>query len=366
MDGANLFSFTRVMWLCMFVLAAHLTGSGPASAAMKESAQHGRDQVSHITIHVPIPVVALSEVYQGIHQHIASQQATGREWITLGGGTGFLKYRVWPGQQDSTTAEGRLISRTTFPFGVEYAKRLDGSITKVAECGQRGATAGTGRLSVQVATALAQGRGYTLLPASTVAAVEPAASCLLSDQQVDAAPLMAQVYRSELLRVLPVMDRKAAGLIALKPVVARIWKDLEDPILLDEAEALWLLVNPESVNAGGVVTTSEKPAAVFGVMARPTLIRGTKPVARRHPLPEAHDHVQADGFHVTFTLEVPFEEANQRLREAVVGQEWSLGVGRIKIAGATLYPLGKQVGVELSSQRAPAVDTPPQGHTSLR
>jgi hypothetical protein len=46
-------------------------------------------------------------------------------------------------------------------------------------------------------------------------------------------------------------------------------------------------------------------------------------------------------------LQVPIEEANQRLREAVIGQEWSLGVGTIKIVGATLYPLGHQVGVEL-------------------
>ncbi len=42
------------------------------------------------------------------------------------------------------------------------------------------------------------------------------------------------------------------------------------------------------------------------------------------------------------------EEANQRLREAVVGQEWSLAVGRIKIVGATLYPLSNQLGVELT------------------
>ena len=45
------------------------------------------------------------------------------------------------------------------------------------------------------------------------------------------------------------------------------------------------------------------------------------------------------------------EEANQRLREAVVGQEWSLGVGTIKIAGATLYSLGDQIEVELTLQR---------------
>ena len=347
MVGKETFRPTPLTWLCVIALVGHLTASGSASAAMKESAQQGRDQVSNITIHVPIPVVALSEVYQGIHQHIASQQTTGREWITLGGGTGFLKYRVWPGEQDSTTAEGRLISRATFPFGVEYAKRLDGSITKVAECGQRDATAGTGRLSVQLATAFAQGRGYTLLPASTVAAVEPTRSCVLSGQRADAAPLMAQVYRSDVHKVLPAADQKAASLVTLKPSVARIWTELQEPLLLDEAQALWLLVNPEAVATAGVGALSEVPAAAFGVTAKPTVVRGAKPVLRPLALPDARDRYQDNGFHVTFALQVPIEEANQRLREAVVGQEWSLGVGTIKIAGATLYPLGNQVGVEL-------------------
>ena len=348
MDGWNLFNRTRLMWLCVIVLVDNLTASGSAAAAMKESSQQRRDQVSSITIHVPIPVVALSEAYNGIHHDIASQRTTAREWITLGGGTGFLKYRIWPGEQDSKTAGGRLVSRATFPFGVEYAKRLDGSLTKVAECGQRDATAGTGRLSVQLATTFAQGRGYTLLPTSVVAGVEPTGSCVLSGQSVDAAPLMAQVYRSELQKVLPAADRKAAGLVTLKPAVARIWTELQEPLLLDEAQALWLLVNPEAVATAGVGAPSETPAAAFGVTARPAVVRGANPGSRHLPLPDAHDRFKDDGFHVTFALQVPMEEANQRLREAVVGQEWSLGVGTIKIAGATLYPLGNQVGVELT------------------
>jgi hypothetical protein len=66
------------------------------------------------------------------------------------------------------------------------------------------------------------------------------------------------------------------------------------------------------------------------------------------PSPDLRSQFHDDGFHVAFALQVPIEEANQRLREAVVGQEWSLGVGTIKIVGATLYPLGNQVGVELT------------------
>ena len=144
------------------------------------------------------------------------------------------------------------------------------------------------------------------------------------------------------------MDRKAASLVTLKPAVAHIWNDLQEPLLLDEAESLWLLVNPEAIGPAGVEALSGTPAAGYGVTARPSVVRGTKPVSRHLPVPELHDRFQDDGFHVGFTLAVPMEEANQRLREAVIGQEWSLGVGTIKIVGATLYPLGNQVGVELT------------------
>ncbi len=199
-----------------------------------------------------------------------------------------------------------------------------------------------------LATTFSQGQAYTLLPASNVTAVEATRPCLLSEQGVDTAPLMAQVYRSELQGTLPTIDRKAAALVTLKPAVTHIWNDLQEPLLLDEAEGLWLQLNPEAIGPAGVESLSGTPAAGYGVTARPTVVRGTKPLSRHLPLPDLRSQFHDDGFHVAFALQVPIEEANQRLREAVVGQEWSLGVGTIKIVGATLYPLGNQVGVELT------------------
>jgi len=302
---------------------------------------------SAMTIHIPIPVTPLAELYGNLSQQLATQRNRGHDWVTLGGGSGFLKYRLWPHEQGSTTTEDRLLSHSTVPFGVEYGKHIKGSITKIAECGQRDVSAGTGRLSVTVATMFKQGRSYTILPTSQVSAVQSTQSCLLSEQGVDASPLMAQVYRSDLQEVLPAIDRKASGLVTIKPAVARIWNDLQEPLLLDETEQLWLTLNPESTAVAGVAPLSGGPAAGYGVIARPTVVRGAKPIPRPLPLPEPQDRFHDDGFHVNFALQVPIEEANQRLREAVIGQEWSLGVGTIKIVNATLYPLGNQVGVEL-------------------
>jgi hypothetical protein len=292
-------------------------------------------------------MTTLAEPYASIHQTLTAHRNSHKDWVALGGGTGFLKYRVWPGEQSSTTTGVRLLSQSSFPFGVEYAKQINGTVTKIADCGQQDASTGTGRLSVTLATTLAQGRAYTLLPASSVTAVEANRPCRLSEQGVDTAPLMAQVYRSELQGILPTVDRKAGALVTLKPAVAQVWKDLQEPLLLDEAEGVWLQLNPEAIGPAGIETLSGTPTAGYGVTARPTVVRGTKPLSRPLALPDLQSQFHGDGFHVAFALQVPIEEANQRLREAVVGQEWSLGVGTIKIVGATLYPLGNQVGVEL-------------------
>ncbi|MBA2485841.1 MAG: DUF4403 family protein [Nitrospira sp.] len=346
MGKEHLFDWTGAMWCSMIALVVYSATCLPVSAGDKVSPP--RTEASTLTIHVPIPIPAFADLYGGIHGDFASHGNADREWVPLGGGTGFLKYRIWPGEQGFKTIGGRLYSQATFAFGVEYAKRLDGSLKKIAECGQRDQTAATGRLFVHLAITFAQNRGYSILPASTVVAIEPTGSCLLSEQSGDAAPLMAQVYRNELQRILPPVDRKAAGLVTLKPAVARIWEELEEPMLLDEAQALWLVVNPESIGSAGVSTLSDAPSAGFMVTARPAVVRGPKPASRHLPLPAPQDRFQDGGFHVAFALQVPMEEANQRLREAVVGQEWSLAVGRIKIVGATLYPLSNQLGVELT------------------
>lgn len=341
----NRFIHTSVTMLCGMVLVG---GSAALAAGEIEKPHRERNETSGLTVRVPIPLSELADFYGDVHQQVASVRTESREWVTLGGGSGFLKYRLWPGEQASTTSEGRLLSQATFPFGVEYAKRINGSLSKLAECGQHDPATGTGRLSVSLATTFAQGRDYTLLPASTVTSVEAKRSCLLSEQAVDTAPLMVQVYRRDLQAVLPAMDRKAAALAPLKPTVARVWKDLQDPLLLDEDQALWLVVNPEAVSPAGIETLSGSPIAAFGLAARPSVVRGAKPASSHFPLPALQDRVHDDRFHVSFAVQVPIEEANQRLREAVVGQEWSLGVGTIKIVGATLYPLGSHVGMELT------------------
>ncbi|MCK6492528.1 MAG: DUF4403 family protein [Nitrospira sp.] len=318
-----------------------------ATAASPDTPHHAPPAVSHVGIQIPIPLAPLAGLYAGLHQPGSASRPDGREWVSLGGGTGFLKYRLWPGDHAATIAENRLSSQASVPFGVEYAKQVNGTITPIAECGQRATAAGAGQLFVQYATGFTQGRNYTLVPSSTITAVDPKQPCLLSTQGVDAAPLMARIYRSDLQLQLQATDRKAGALGNMKPAMSRVWADFQEPLLLNKDQALWLLLNPESVGTGGITTVSDNLAATFGITARPTVVRGSKSSTRSLSLPDPQDRWRDEGFHVSFPVEVPIEEANQRLRETVVGRQWSLGIGVIKVTDATLYPVGSQLGVEL-------------------
>jgi hypothetical protein len=302
---------------------------------------------SGMTIHIPLPVDAIGRVYQGIHQELSGRRMRSNDWIPLGGGTGYLKYRLWPGSQELSVSHQEMHLRSSLPFGVEYAKRVSGSVTRLASCGLESPATGAGRLSVQLETRFSYLQGYQLQPSTNVAAVEPKGSCLLQDRAVDAAPLMSQVYRSELQQALPDADRKARQVVSLKKTVANVWRDLHEPLLLDEAAAIWLLVHPEAVGPGSIQPSASSLAAGFGITARPSVVRGARPAAALRPLPELTDAGTPEGFRVTFDAEVPLEEANERLREAVVGQEWSLGLGTVRIADAKLYAVGERAAVEL-------------------
>ena len=65
MDGWSLFGRTQLVALC--------DRPGCCSQSLhqrlgKKSPQQRRDEISGITLHVPIPVPALAELYAGIHR----------------------------------------------------------------------------------------------------------------------------------------------------------------------------------------------------------------------------------------------------------------------------------------------------------
>ncbi len=84
MDGWHLFTWTTVTWLCLTILLGLSTDS--ALAGEKNAFPQDRDEISGITVYIPILLPAVTELYGTIHRDVASHRTAAREWITLGGG----------------------------------------------------------------------------------------------------------------------------------------------------------------------------------------------------------------------------------------------------------------------------------------
>jgi hypothetical protein len=158
---------------------------------------------------------------------------------------------------------------------------------------------------------------------------------------------MAQVYRSRLESMLPLLDRNLRDAVSFKARMSEAWTKLQAPIQLNDEGTMWLLMAPLQTQSTEPAWTGGALSAEIGIVASPRVVTGKKPTAPRHPLPELGGRYTEQGFHVLFDLDVPYDAANAQLRKSLVGQDFGIGPGRLVVQRVHLYPLGKQAGVEI-------------------
>lgn len=302
---------------------------------------------STLLLHLEIPAAAVEPFFNGLYDGRGSGLHGPQEWIPLGGGSGFMKYHATRRRSALGLNGNRLLSDATLEFSVEYAKQTEGNMAKVADCGLGTTGNQAGQLRVSVSSLLSHRRDYGFEPSSRVTAVEALHPCLLGPNQVNAAPLMAQVYRSRLESLLPRLDRAVRETLSFKTKMSAAWARLQAPIQLDDGGTLWLLLSPLQTEATESAWHDGTLSAEVGIVAAPRVVMGKKPVVRPRPLPGIGGRYTERGFHVPFTLDVPYDEANERLRKALVGQDFGIGPGRLVVRRVNLYPVGRQAGVDI-------------------
>jgi hypothetical protein len=217
----------------------------------------------------------------------------------------------------------------------------------VADCGAESTGSQTGLLSVNVSSRFSYQRDYSFGSSSHITSVEALHACLLGPDRVNAAPLMAQVYRRRLESMLPLLDRSIRDAVSFKSKISDAWTRLQAPIQLDDQGTLWLVMAPTETRSIEPAGTDGTLSAEIGIIAAPRVVMGKKPAVPLRPLPRLEGRYSEQGFHVPFDLDVPYETANEELRKVLVGQEFGIGPGRVAIRRVHLYPLGKQVGVDM-------------------
>lgn len=321
------------------------------SSAASTAEQAGPVQPSTLRIQMPVPVATIRPLYENLYKARDGNHLSPDTWIPLGGGTGFLKYRSGPVDNHVIQNGPAIASQATVDFSLEYAKKVDGTITKLAECGTGNGNGGRqGRLVVHMSTTVIPTRDYRLLSTSRVDSVGSGNPCVLRQHQVDATPLMAQVYQRSLESRLSQLDRGMQESLSIKSKMAQAWKRLEEPLQLDDQGHMWLLLAPARVQYPNPAPPDSVLPVQMGIIAFPQVITGSRPVIASRPLPVPESGYQDQGFHVGFDVRVPYDMANERLREALVGKEFYMGAGTLKVSAVRVYPVGEQAGVDIDLQ----------------
>jgi hypothetical protein len=138
-----------------------------------------------------------------------------------------------------------------------------------------------------------------------------------------------------------------------KARAAEVWGQLQQPI--DLGNRAWLLIQPRTVSAGPITTTSSNPQrieTVVGLRADPKISFGDPPPPSTEPLPDLEPLPPGPtGFHVSTDVEINFEEANRILREpatGIVGKKFTSGRRELEIKDVRVYGVRQQLALELS------------------
>ena len=333
-----------------FILGATLAFTVVFSSAAPAAERAHREEPSTLRIQMPVPLTVIQPLYERIYDGHDSNHLSPDTWIPLGGGTGFLKYR--PGLVESNLIQNghAIVSKANVDFSLEYAKKVDGTITKLTECGVGAGPDRPGRLVVNTYTTLTPTRDYRLLTTSYVTSVDSGNPCVFRQHNVDATPLMAQVYRSGLESRLTQLDRSLGGALSIKAKTDETWRKLQEPLQLDDQGLIWLLLSPAQVKYPNPPPKDAARPVQIGIIAFPQIITGNKPTTSLRSLPDLEPGYQDQGFHVSFDVRLPYEMANERLKEALLGKEFYMGPGALRVSAVRLYPIGEQAGVDIDLQ----------------
>lgn len=184
--------------------------------------------------------------------------------------------------------------------------------------------------------------GYTWVkkPTITLAGVEiPITSIVekILDQQQ---PQVARLVDDELTKKLDLKDH-----------AQKVWRLVQEPLLINEEYRAWLTLTPRTLYAGqmngqnGVITL---PLGL-AVVARTAL--GNKPVPT--PAPDVPNltlqNLPADGFAVNLVCQIPWEEARRLALAQLSGQVFEFEGGRkVQVTDLELYGQGKDMVIGAS------------------
>lgn len=340
------------------ILSDLLGSNATAAAPVEKSAAATQSPPSAIAVHVIAPPGLLSDAYVQAEDEI--RKAGEQTWIPLGAPLGSIRMPWWRQRMTWNIVGTTLEVDEDLHHALTYAPpgRADASTGTTIHCGTAPPTDPPGALHVKVRARLSLTTQYRLQATGSTVDMDWKTRCAMPALTQDPSPVLRPHLKAERERIAALAVTKLAEAWPLQPQIAQAWRTLQEPILVDEPTSTWLVLAPRGTIAGPVTLRGEGLAATVAVTLSPTLVRGAAPPATAIPLPTATLPAEGPGtmppstVRATFDVPVPFQEADERLREALVGQQFSLGLGSATIQAVRFASLGDRAQVELDVDMA--------------
>ena len=176
-------------------------------------------------------------------------------------------------------------------------------------------------------------------------------SIRLAGVEIPITAVVEKILDQQQAMVARLVDEQLAAKLDLKDQAQKIWRLVQEPILVNEEYRAWLTLTPRSLYAGpmqGSATSISLPLGL-AVQARTTL--GAKPAAA--PLADVPalslQNLPAEGFAINLLCQVPWEEARRLALAQLSGQVFEFEGGRkVQVTDLELYGQGKEMVIGAS------------------
>lgn len=325
-------------------LALPPTGMGE-SAQPKQVAQPQGTPRSTLMVHLTTAPAALSDAYAKA-EDLAREETRG-QWITLGPKLGSIQAPWWRHRLAWNMTGPRLEVDEEVHYSLAHAVGSHVGAGSPTRCGLTPPADPPGVLHLRHQSTLSLSPQYAPHAADTRIGLDWKARCALPSLPGDPIPVLTPRFKSERERIATLLTSKLGEAWPIKSRLSQIWTGLQEPILVDERTNTWLLLHPHATHAGPMNLRNGRLAATVGVDIRPVLMRGTRPTPRSSALPTASAGLSSSRLNSTLEVPVPFQEADERLREALVGQQFGQGVGTVTVLAVRFTPAGERAQVDL-------------------
>ncbi|GKS58109.1 hypothetical protein YTPLAS18_16360 [Nitrospira sp.] len=328
---------------------SHPLALGASQSSTKPASSPLSSPESTLQVHITAPPSLLTSVYTKAEDDIRRERE--QYWIPLTDQQGSLRVPWWRQRLSWKLVGPRLDVDESLHFSLIHGSpplsdlRSDRQV--LAHCGSRPPADVPGLLHVKQSATLVLTPGYTPRVTARAAQVNLQSLCKPTTLTVDPGPVIKAELSIQRERMTQLIGDGLAKNWPIRDRVGTVWSQLQEPILLDEATQTWLLLHPTSIERGSIGLHRGLLSATVAVAIDPKLARGSLPPRAAHPLPNAERAASSDRIAATLDIPIPFQEADDRLREALVGQQFGQSLGTVTVQGARFTPAGDRARIDL-------------------